>query len=83
MQRNEALQAVRRLPWFEDLTEEQQEQMLNEVLQKPDEATREEFTELLLAWSSVAHISAKQKRLAMLIESNLLGNASDDEDLKT
>ena len=42
--------------------------MLNEILQKPDEVTRQEFIELLLAWSSVAHTNGKWERLAMLRE---------------
>lgn len=81
MLRDEVLQAIKKVPWFKDLTEEQQEQMLSEFFKKiHDKTTRQEFTELLRAWSGVAHTSAKRRRLAILKKSNLLENPLDDED---
>ena len=45
-----------RLPWFRDLSREHRAQLLDEVAARlAVDASREEFTEMLLEWALIAH----------------------------
>ena len=62
-----------RLPWFRDLSRDHRAQMLDEVSARLVlDASRDEFTALLLEWARVAHDDTKWARLDLLRESGLL-----------
>ncbi|MEI7924651.1 MAG: hypothetical protein WCI61_00455 [Chloroflexota bacterium] len=62
-----------RLPWFRDLSREHRAQLLDEVAARlAVDASREEFTEMLLEWSLIAHTDTKWARLELLRHSGLL-----------
>ena len=62
-----------RLPWFEDLSEEHQVELLNITADHISVGSPlSEFVNLLLEWSEVAHRDAKWARLQMLREAGLL-----------
>lgn len=62
-----------RLPWFRDLSRAHREQMLEEVGERlVVDASREEFTGMLLRWAQVAHSDTKWARLELLRDSGLL-----------
>jgi hypothetical protein len=64
---------LQRLPWFRDLTREHRSDLLAEVVdQLVVDASSEEFTALLVAWSAIAHRDLKWSRFALLRESGLL-----------
>ena len=67
-----------RLPWFRDLSRDHRAQMLDEINTRLVlEASRAEFTELLLEWGRVAHTDTKWARLQLLRDSGLLRVTSD------
>lgn len=62
-----------KLPWFTDLTWDHRERMIEDVSERLiGDTTRDEFTDLLLYWASIAHDDAKWVRLRMLRESGML-----------
>ncbi|MFA7249686.1 MAG: hypothetical protein WC273_08650 [Dehalococcoidia bacterium] len=62
-----------RLPWFRDLSHEHRAQMLEDVgARLVVDASREEFTKMLLLWARVAHEDSKWSRLELLRDSGLL-----------
>ena len=64
---------LKRLPWFRDLSREHREEMVAEFVDRlVVNASRDEFTALLLAWSEVAHNDLKWSRFTLLRESGLL-----------
>lgn len=62
-----------RLPWFRDLSRDHRAQMLEEVAARlAVDASREEFTTVLLGWADVAHQDTKWARLELLKRCGLL-----------
>lgn len=62
-----------RLPWFRDLSRDHRAQMLEDVSRRlVQDATREEFTSILLEWARIAHTDTKWARLELLRDSGLL-----------
>ncbi|RLT35458.1 MAG: hypothetical protein DWI58_19550 [Chloroflexi bacterium] len=62
-----------RLPWFRDLSRDHRAKMLEDVAARlAIESSREEFTEVLIEWSRVAHHDTKWARLELLRNSGLL-----------
>lgn len=62
-----------RLPWYGQLTNEHRADMLAEFSDRLIATTsREEFTERLRAWATIAHHDAKWSRFHLLQESGLL-----------
>ena len=62
-----------RLPWFRDLSRDHRAQMLDEVAARlAVDASREEFTTMLLDWAQVAHNDTKWARLELLRQSGML-----------
>jgi hypothetical protein len=62
-----------RLPWFRDLSRDHRAAMLDAVTARlAVDASREEFTDMLLQWAQVAHSDTKWARLQLLRESGLL-----------
>ncbi len=62
-----------RLPWFRDLSRDHRAQMMAEISTRLlHDASREEFTGVLLEWGKVAHEDTKRARLALLRDSGLL-----------
>ncbi|MEI6136886.1 MAG: hypothetical protein WCQ48_05655 [Chloroflexota bacterium] len=62
-----------RLPWFRDLSREHRAQMIDQVTGRLTlDASREEFTALLLEWAQVAHDDTKWARFSLLRDSGLL-----------
>lgn len=62
-----------RLPWFRDLSRDHRTQMLEEINARLIlDASRDEFTALLLDWARVAHQDTKWARLELLRDSGLL-----------
>ncbi len=67
-----------KLPWFADLTWDHRERMIEDVSERLiGDTTRDQFTDLLLYWASVAHTDAKWMRLEMLRESGMLAQRAD------
>ena len=68
-----------RLPWFRDLSRDHRSQMLADVTARlVVDASREEFTEMLLEWARVAHEDTKRARLELLRDSGLLNPPPHD-----
>ncbi len=66
-----------RLPWFRDLSQEHRAQMMDDVgTRLVLDASRDEFTALLLEWARVAHEDTKWARLVLLRDSGLLQPSS-------
>ncbi len=62
-----------RLPWYGQLTDEHRTDMLAEFSDRLLATTsREEFTNRLRAWATIAHDDAKWSRLRLLQDSGLL-----------
>ena len=62
-----------RLPWYGQLSDAHRADMLAEFSDKLlATTTRDEFTERLRSWASVAHEDAKWSRFRLLQESGLL-----------
>ena len=69
-----------RLPWFRDLSRDHRAQMLDEVTARLSvDASREEFTDMLLVWAQVAHSDTKWARLELLRHSGLLAPRSSSQ----
>jgi hypothetical protein len=67
-----------RLPWFRDLSRDHRAQMLDEVAARlAVDASREEFTDMLLGWAEIAHRDTKWARLELLRHSGLLRPISE------
>lgn len=62
-----------RLPWFGQLSDEHRDDMLAEFSDRLLSTTsRDEFTQRLRVWATVAHNDAKWARFRLLQESGLL-----------
>jgi hypothetical protein len=67
-----------RLPWFEDLTEEHQVELMNVTADHIAVGSPlSEFVDVLLHWSEVAHDDAKWARLDMLRETGILSRDAE------
>jgi hypothetical protein len=67
-----------RLPWFEDLTEEHQAELLNITADHIAVGSPlSEFVDVLLHWSEVAHADAKWARFDMLRETGILSRDAE------
>jgi hypothetical protein len=63
-----------KLPWFGDLSQQHRGELVAEIAARlAVETSREEFTDLLLRWSEVAHGDAKWRRFHQLRSSGILG----------
>jgi hypothetical protein len=66
-----------KLPWFTELTRDHRATLLGEITERlVYETSRDEFTELLLRWSQIAHQDSKWRRFSQLRNSGLLGEAA-------
>ena len=66
-----------RLPWFEDLTEDHQVELMNVTADHIALGSPlSEFVDVLLHWSEVAHGDAKWTRFGMLRETGILSEDS-------